>query len=109
MATATQKKPLTKTQLMQQISEETGLSRKDVTAVFDSLNGIVAKEVGGRRSAGQLTIPGLLKIVKIKKPATKAKKGVPNPFKPGETMDVAAKPARNIVKLRPLKGLKDAV
>jgi nucleoid DNA-binding protein len=109
MTTATERKPLSKTELFSQIAEETGLTRKEVGSVFESLNGIIAKEVGGRRGPGALTIPSLLKIVKIKKPATKAKKGVPNPFKPGETMDVAAKPARNIVKVRPLKGLKDAV
>ena len=60
-----------------------------------------------RRSAGSFTLPGLLKITTVKKPARRARKGVPNPFKPGETMDVAAKPAQTVVKVRPLKRLKD--
>ena len=60
-----------------------------------------------KKGAGEFTIPGLCKIVVQHKPATKAKKGVPNPFKPGELMDVPAKPARNVVKVRPLKALKE--
>ena len=48
-----------------------------------------------------------MKIKVNKKPATKARKGVPNPFRPGELMDVAAKPARKVVKVLPLKALKD--
>ena len=52
-------------------------------------------------------MPGMMKIKTVKKPARKAKKGVPNPFKPGETMDVAAKPASTAVKILPLKGMKD--
>ncbi|HEY5789360.1 MAG TPA: HU family DNA-binding protein, partial [Gammaproteobacteria bacterium] len=60
-----------------------------------------------KRAVGSFTLPGLLKITTVKKPARKARKGVPNPFKPGETMDVAAKPAQTVVKIRPLKRLKD--
>jgi hypothetical protein len=55
------------------------------------------------------SLPGLLKMVVVKKPARKAKKGVPNPFRPGELMDVAAKPASKVVKVRALKALKDMV
>ena len=62
-----------------------------------------------KRAVGHFTIPGLMKVQVVRKPATKAKKNVPNPFKPGELMDVAAKPARNVVKVRPLKKLKDMV
>jgi hypothetical protein len=60
-----------------------------------------------KRSVGEFTLPGLLKIKTVKKPAQRARKGVPNPFKPGETMDVAAKPASTRVKITPLKKLKD--
>ena len=60
-----------------------------------------------KRGAGEFTIPGLMKVTTVKKPARKAKKNVPNPFKPGELMDVAAKPASIAVKVRPLKKLKE--
>jgi len=91
------------------IVEDTGLTRKDVAAVFDSLNGQIKKNLGGRGAPGMFTVPGLLKMRVVKKPARKARKGVPNPFKPGELMDVAAKPASKVVKVSPLKGLKDMV
>ena len=55
------------------------------------------------------TIPGVVKIVKQKVPAKPARKGVPNPFKPGELMDVPAKPATSKVKVRALKNLKDMI
>jgi hypothetical protein len=59
--------------------------------------------------AAMFTLPGLVKIEKKKVPARKARKGVPNPFKPGELMDIAAKPASTKVKVRPLKNLKSMV
>lgn len=101
------KKPATKTEILNNIAEETGLARKDVAAVLESLSGEIKKGVS-KRGPGQFTIPGLCKIVVQRKPATKAATR-PNPFKPGEMMDVAAKPARNVVKVRPLKNLKDMV
>ena len=61
------------------------------------------------RGPGMFTIPGLVKIEKKKVPARPARKGVPNPFKPGELMDIAAKPASTKVKVRALKNLKDMV
>ena len=102
------KKPPTKTQIMATIAEATGISKKDVAAVFDALDAEVKKNLSSR-GPGSFTIPGLLKIVKQRKPAQPAKKGVPNPFKPGELMDVPAKPAKNVVKVRPLKNLKEMV
>ena len=109
MATATAtKKPPTKTEILTDIASDTGLTKKDVSAVFDALAVQIKKSLG-RRGAGAFTIPGLLKIEKKQVPARQAKKGVPNPFKPGELMDVAARPASNKVKVRPLKNLKDMV
>ena len=108
MATNT-KKPPTKSEIYAKIVEDTGLTRKDVAAVFDSLNGQIKKNLGGRGAPGLFTLPGLLKMRVVKKPARKARKGVPNPFKPGELMDVAPKPASRVVKVSPLKGLKDMV
>ena len=60
-----------------------------------------------KRGAGTFTLPGLLKIKTVQVPARKAQKNVPNPFRPGETMDVAARPATVKVRVTPLKKLKD--
>jgi nucleoid DNA-binding protein len=96
----------TKSQLYAYIAEDTGLARKDVAKVFDSLGDVIEGHIKSR-GAGEFKLPGLLKIKVNKKPATKARKNVPNPFRPGEFMDVAAKPARKVVKVLPLKALKD--
>ena len=96
----------TKSALYARISEDTGLARKEVAKVFDSLSEVIEGHIKSR-GAGEFKVPGLLKIKVNKKPATKARKNVPNPFRPGEFMDVAAKPARKVVKVLPLKALKD--
>ena len=98
--------PLNKTEIIKTIAEDTDLSNKEVKAVMDSLNSLINAHIKPR-SAGVFKMPGMLKIQVVKKPATKARKGVPNPFRPGELMDVAAKPASKKVKVLPLKGLKD--
>jgi nucleoid DNA-binding protein len=101
------KKPATKTEILNNIAESTGLARKDVAGVMEALSEEIKKGVS-KRGPGVFTIPGLCKIVVQRKPATKATTRA-NPFKPGEMMEVAAKPARNVVKVRPLKNLKDMV
>ncbi len=103
--TATQK-PLNKTEIFNALSEGTGLSKKDVAALFDELAGLIGMSlaVGG---PGVFNIPGLMKIKVVRKPATEARKGI-NPFTKEETV-FKAKPARNVVKIVPLKGLKDMV
>ena len=101
-----QAKAPTKAQILAQISDKTGLTRKDVGAVFEELNTLIKKNVG-RRGPGDFTIPGLMKIRVVRKPATKARKGV-NPFT-GEEMVFKAKPARRAVRITALKGLKDMV
>ena len=106
MAAAT--KALTKTEILNNIAKDAGLSKKEVATVMDALSVQIKKSLGGR-GPGAFTIPGLLKIEKKRVPAREAKQGVPNPFKPGELMDVAARPASNKVKVRPLKNLKDMV
>lgn len=108
MAKVAAKKPPTKTEIYAAISEATGVAKKEVGAVFDALTDEVSKSLS-KKGAGQFTIPGLCKVVVQHKPAQPARKGVPNPFKPGELMDVAAKPAKNVVKVRALKKLKDMV
>ncbi|MDH4072122.1 MAG: HU family DNA-binding protein [Gammaproteobacteria bacterium] len=100
-------KPPSKSQIYAQIAEDTGLTKKDVAAVFDSLSAQIKKNLGGRKATGLFTIPGLMKLKVVKKPARKARKGT-NPFT-GEEMMFKAKPASKAVKVLPLKGLKDMV
>jgi nucleoid DNA-binding protein len=100
------KEAMTKTAMMLALAEQSGVSKKDVTAVVDALGGIIEAHIK-KGAVGFCNIPGLMKVKTIRKPAQKARKNVPNPFKPGEMMDVAAKPARTVVKVLPLKKLKD--
>lgn len=97
-------KPATKSEILATIAEHAELSKKQVTAVFDVLNQIIEKHLG-RRGPGEFTLPGLMKLTVQKKPATRARKGI-NPFTKEEIM-IKAKPARKVVKVRPLKNLKD--
>jgi nucleoid DNA-binding protein len=104
--TAPGAKPPTKSELYTSIAEETGLSRKQVGAVFDAFAEEMKKNLGGRGS-GKFVVPGLMKVKVIKKPATKARKGI-NPFTKEETV-FKAKPARKVVKVQPMKALKSMV
>ncbi len=101
------KKPPTKSEIYTTIADDTGLTKKDVAAVFESLSGLIKKNLGGRGGPGIFTVPGLLKMRVVKKAATKARQGV-NPFT-GEEMMFKAKPASKTVKVAALKGLKDMV
>lgn len=106
VATTAEVKPRTKTQLFGAIAEDTGIARKDVALVFESMNSLIRKDIG-RRGCGTFTVPGLMKIVKTHKPRRAARKGI-NPFT-GEEAVFKAKPAHNVVKVRALKNLKDMV
>jgi nucleoid DNA-binding protein len=103
---ADKEKPLTKSAVYSELAERTGLSKKEVTGVMDALTDLIGEQVG-KKGPGTFNVPGLMKITITHKPATKARKGK-NPFTGEETM-FKAKPARNVVKVRPLKGLKDMV
>ena len=105
LAVPTDRAP-TKSEILNIIAADTTLNRKQVAAVLDSLTSLIGKSVGSR-GAGVFSLPGLLKVKVIKKPATKARKGI-NPFTKEEVM-FKAKPARKVVKVLPLKGLKDMV
>ena len=94
----------TKSEILAHIAKDTDLSRKQVGAVFESLHGIIKKSLKG---AGLFTLPGLLKMKVVKRPATKAREGV-NPFT-GEKMVFKAKPASKKVRVQPLKSLKGFV
>ena len=74
------------------------------SAVFEALSGLIKTGVGNK-GPGTFVVPGLMKIMVIQKPATKAHKGI-NPFTKEEVM-FKAKPARKVIKVRPLKALKD--
>ena len=93
-----------KTQLLNEIAEKSELTRKQVGAVLDQLTEIIGRHVN-KKGAGVFTLPGLMKLTIVRKPATKARKGI-NPFT-GEETTFKAKPAKNVVKIRPLKKLKD--
>jgi DNA-binding protein HU-beta len=96
--------PPTKSEILNQIAKDTELSRKQVSGVFDSLHAMVKKSLRGH---GLFTLPGLLKLKVVKKPASKAREGV-NPFT-GEKMTFKAKPASKKVRAMPLKNLKNFV
>ncbi|MEZ6058890.1 MAG: HU family DNA-binding protein [Planctomycetaceae bacterium] len=99
-------KAMTKTEILAALAEGTGLSKSDVAGVLDKLGELIGKNIG-KRGPGVFNVPGLMKVKVIRKPATKARKGI-NPFTKEETI-FKAKPARNVVKILPLKGLKDMV
>lgn len=99
-------KAFTKGQLFTTLSGRTGINRKDISNLFEELTPIIAAHLK-KQGPGQFTIPGLVKITIKHKPATKARKGT-NPFT-GEEMMFKAKPARNVVKVRPLQKLKEMV
>jgi nucleoid DNA-binding protein len=94
----------TKSEILSTISKDTDLTRQQVAAVFESLNGVIKKSL---RSAGVFTMPGLLKMKVVKKPATKEREGI-NPFTK-EKVVFKAKPASKKVRVMPLKSLKQLV
>ncbi len=100
------KKPMTKAEILNEIAVNTELTKKQVSAVFDEFAVLIERHIK-KRSPGQFTFPGLLKIEVKHKPATKARKGI-NPFT-GEEAIFKAKPARRAVKIRPLKKVKEMV
>jgi nucleoid DNA-binding protein len=105
-AAAAPKKAPTKSEILRTLAEQNDLTRAQVVGVFDSLSALIAKNL--KKSGPQnFTIPGLCKIVVQRKPATRARKGI-NPFTKEEQV-FKAKPARNVVKIRPVKALKDMV
>jgi len=94
----------TKTQIINQLAEDTNLSKKDINAVLDSLSDVIERHIK-KRGVGDFTLPGLFKIKTVKKPAKKARKGI-NPFTGAETV-FQARPASISVKISALKKLKD--
>src|SRR3989338_3855503 len=97
-------KPLKKAQLYSHLSDCTEVSRKEISNIFEALTQVIESHLK-KGGPGEFTVPGLMKCKVIHKPATKARKGI-NPFT-GEATTFKAKPARNIIKVRPLKALKE--
>jgi nucleoid DNA-binding protein len=100
-------KPRSKGQAMTEIAEHTGLTRKQVAGVFETLGKLMEADLG-KKGPGSFVVHGMMKVLVINKPATKSRTA-PNPFKPGEMMTIKAKPARRLVKIRPMKALKGMV
>ncbi|MFN8596075.1 MAG: HU family DNA-binding protein [Anaerolineae bacterium] len=98
-------KRMTKSEFIGAIAKQSGLEKKQVTAALNALNVVVVKQLS--KGPGEVVLPGLLKLVTVKKPATKAREGI-NPFT-GQPTIFKAKPATKVVKARPIKALKDAV
>ena len=99
-------KPLTKTQTLTAMADKTGLTKQQVTAVLDELGNLIVESVA-TDGPGVFTIPGLMKVKVQRKPAEPERPGI-NPFTKEPTI-LKAKPARNVVKITPLKALKDRV
>ena len=99
-------KQMSKSELIQSIADQHSgaVTRKDVKGILESLASVGYKEL---KKSGTFVLPGFAKFVVVKKPATKARQGT-NPFT-GEAMTFKAKPARKIVRARPVKAAKDAV
>ena len=97
-------KRMNKTEFVEAIANESGLDKKQVNTVLEGLNNVVYKEL---KAQNEVVIPGLLKLVTIKKPAVAAREGI-NPFTKEKTM-FKARPERKVIKARPVKALKDAV
>lgn len=100
----TTKGPLSKSALIQSLADKTELARKDVKGILETLGSLGLQEL---KKNGLFVVPGLVRMLVQKKPATKARKGV-NPFT-GEPAVFKAKPARKVIKARPVKAAKDAI
>ncbi len=103
-------KPRKKSELYALLGEHTGLSRKQVASVFETLGKVITTDLAKPKADNPrvFVVPGMMKLTATFKPATKATTKA-NPFKPGEMMEVKAKPAKTVLKVRPLKALKSAV
>jgi nucleoid DNA-binding protein len=91
--------------MIAQMAAKSGVGKKECGAVLDALEEVMGQQLG-KAGPGVVTIPGLVKIQRVVKPPRPAATK-PNPFKPGEMMEVKAKPASTDIKVRPLKKLKD--
>jgi hypothetical protein len=99
-------KPRSKGDVYRSIGDLTGVHRRDVAAVFLGLGALIKADLS-KGGSGTFKVPGLMRVTVKRKPATKAHMGI-NPFTKEQVM-FKAKPARNVVRVRPLAGLKEMV
>jgi nucleoid DNA-binding protein len=99
-------KPRSKSDVFGTIAERTSIHRRDVAAVFHALGFLIKADLS-KQGAGVFKVPGMMRITVTRKPATPARPGI-NPFTKERVM-FKAKPARNVVRVRPLRGLKEMV
>lgn len=99
-------KRMSKSQFVDTLAEKSGLDKKQATSALEMINAIVAQQLG-KSGPGEVLIPGMLKLTVVDKPATSKHEGI-NPFTK-EPMTFKARPARKVIKVRPLKALKDAI
>ena len=99
-------KRLSKSQFLTELAEKSGLSKKQAASALDALSTIVAHQLG-KRGPGDVIVPGLVRLIVVEKPATPQHEGI-NPFTKAPMM-YKARPARKVIRVRPVKGLKDAI
>jgi len=97
---------MTKTAILNELAERTELSRKQVDAVLSELETLIERHIK-KKGVGEFTLPGLLKIRAVKRPATKKRTGR-NPATGAEIV-IPAKPATIRVRAVALKRLKEMV
>ena len=103
---AASKKPRSKGEVFGTIAHHAGMHRRDVAAVFHTMASMIRADLS-KAGSGVFNVPSMMRITVKRKPATKAREGI-NPFTK-EPMTFKAKPARNVVRVRPLKALKAMV
>lgn len=106
IAGASGSKARTKGEIYRTLAEQSGVSRQQVVRLFDVMQAMIARDLQ-KGGPGMFNVPGMMRVLVQRKPATKEREGI-NPFT-GEKTTFKAKPARNVVKVRPLKGLKALV
>ena len=99
-------KRMSKSQFVTTLAEKSGLNKNQAASALNTINAMVAQQLG-KRGPGEVLIPGLLKLNIVNKPATRQHEGL-NPFTK-EPMTYKAKAARKVIRARPLKALKDAI
>jgi nucleoid DNA-binding protein len=95
---------MTKSEFLVAVAEKSSLSKKQAASVMDSISAVISEQL---KANGEVTIPGLIKLSVSTKEATPEREGI-NPFTKQPTI-IKAKPARKVVKARPVKALKDSV
>ena len=101
-------KSITKGQFYEALAQESGFTKADVKKLVAAQESVVTKQLG-KKGPGVITIPGLIKLTAVKKPATKGGERRPNPFKPGEFIITKPKPATVKVRARALKAFAEAL